>query len=60
MAEGCNEKFDYEFIKWILFDGRTKLAKNRYEKVISQYGEKVVVIKNKKQLDKYVKTITAK
>ena len=60
MAEGCNEKFDYEFIKWILFDGRTKRAKNRYKKVISQYGEKVVVIKNQKQLDKYVKTITAK
>lgn len=60
MAEGCNEKFDYEFIKWILFDGRTKRAKNRYKKVISQYGEKVVVIKNQKQLDKYIKTITAK
>lgn len=24
MADGCNEKFDLEFIKWLLFEGRKK------------------------------------
>ena len=51
MGEGCNEKLDWEFIKWVLFDGRTKRAKNRYNSVISRYSEKVIVVKNQKQLD---------
>lgn len=54
MAKGCNEKFDLEFAKWILFEGRTKRARDRYKKVISQYGEKAVVIKNQKQLDRFL------
>ena len=58
MAQGCNEKFDYEFIKWILWDGRKKSAKDRYKKVISEYGNKTVVIKNQKQLDRYRKQLT--
>ena len=53
MAQGCNEKLDFEFIKWILWDGRKKSAKERYQKVISEYGNKTVVIKNQKQLDQY-------
>ena len=57
MAEGCKEKFDIEFAKWILWEGRTKQKKGRYEDVISQYGEKVVVIKNQKQLDRYIQRI---
>ena len=27
MADGCNEKFDLEFIKWLLFEGRKKKHK---------------------------------
>ncbi len=57
MAEGCNEKMDYEFIKWILREGRSKRAKKRYDDVISRYGRKTVVIKNQKQLDRYKKNL---
>lgn len=57
MAQGCNEKLDFEFIKWILWDGRKKSARERYKKVISQYGNKTVVIKNQKQLDRYRKRL---
>lgn len=52
MTAGCNEKFDFEFMKWILWEGRKKSAKERYKKVISQYGNKTFVIKNQKQLDR--------
>ncbi len=55
IAEGCNEKFDLAFIKWILRDGRKKQAKDRYKNVISQYSEKTVIIRNQKQLDAYTK-----
>ena len=58
MAVGCKEKLDSEFIKWILFSGRTKKRKEKFRQLISQYKDKVVVIKNQKQLDKYVDFIT--
>lgn len=54
MAEGCKEKFDIAFIKWILWDGRRKSAKKRYKRVVSQYGDKAVIIKNQKQLNRYI------
>ncbi len=57
MAEGCNEKFDFEFVKWILWDGRTKQVKQRYDRVFSTYGCKTVVIKNQRQLNNYIQRI---
>lgn len=58
MAEGCNEKFDLEFARWILWEGRTKSSRERYERVISQYGGKTVVIKNQRQLSSFINGIT--
>ena len=55
MAEGCNEKFDLEFAQWILFNGRSKDRRAKYEHIIKSCGEKAVVIKNPKQLDAYMK-----
>lgn len=53
MAEGCNEKFDWAFMKWILWEGRSKQARKRYRDIRAQYGEKTVVIKNQRQLDRF-------
>ena len=55
MAEGCNEKLDWDFVKWILWKGRTKQVKERYRKLREMYPGKVIVIKNQKQLDGYMK-----
>lgn len=54
MAEGCNEKIDREFVKWILWESRTAQAKKRYKKLWKMYPEKVIVIKNQKQLNEYM------
>ena len=54
MGEGCKEKFDLEFARWILYKGRTRSEKKRYKQVISQYGDKVIVIKNQRQLDSFI------
>ena len=54
MAEGCNEKFDWEFAKWILWLGRTKATKDRFRCVAAQYPGKTVILKNQKQLDAYL------
>ena len=57
MAQGCKEKLDREFVKWILRDGRSKAAKDRYGWVISQYAHKVIVVKNQRQLNAVQKKI---
>jgi len=54
MADGCNEKFDLEFARWILWRGRTKRKRERYKRVVSQYGQKAVVIKNQRQLNSFI------
>ena len=53
MTDGCNEKFDFEFMKWILWGGRKKSARARYREVIAKYGNKTVVLKNQKELNRY-------
>ena len=55
MADGCKEKLDWEFVKWVLRDGRTKASKQRYQSVCERYPEKTVVIKNQRQLDAYLR-----
>ena len=51
MAEGCKEKLDWEFVTWVLWKGRTKESRQRYQSVLSQYPEKTIVVKNQRQLD---------
>ena len=51
MSEGCCEKLDWEFIKWVLFDGRTEERINRYNRVIEQYKDKVIIVKNRQEAD---------
>lgn len=57
MTMGCDEKFDYSFMKWILIDGRTKQRKQSYENIKNTYKEKFIEIKNQKQLDEFVDSI---
>ena len=53
MGEGCNEKLDWEFVRWVLYDGRKKQTKERYRRIIEQYKEKTVVLKSQRQLDEW-------
>lgn len=56
VAEGCREKFDLEFVLWILRNGRKKCAKNRYMTVCRNYKDKILVLKNRKQVVNYIKS----
>ena len=51
MGQGCNEKLDPEFVKWVLRDGRSQSSRDRYGWVLSRYPNKTIVVKNQKQLD---------
>ena len=55
MAEGCNEKLDWEFVKWVLRDGRKQKTKDLFQRIQTEYADKVVVIKNQRQLDEWSK-----
>lgn len=57
MAAGCIEKIDWEFVKWVLSNGRTKKIQDRFKEVINTYGNKVIVLKNKKDVSRFLANI---
>lgn len=57
MTKGCSEKFDFEFMCWLLIKGRSKKHRERYRRVLEQYGEKVIVIRNQKELNEFKRRI---
>lgn len=60
ITQGCIEKIDFEFIRWILYDGRTSKLKKGYQEVIEKYSDKMIVIKNQKQLNAFKSTTESK
>ncbi len=50
MTDGCDEKIDAEFVRWVLWDGRTGKHKKRYKALKEKYGGKLTEIKNSRQL----------
>ena len=43
MAAGCVEKLDWEFVRWILWEGRTAAVQESFRHIREQYGGKVVL-----------------
>ena len=60
MADGCKEKLDAEFVKWVLREGRKKSSRQRYQRVMAQYPDKTIVVKNQRQLNAVHKRIHEK
>lgn len=58
MADGCAEKLDAGFLWWILFLGRTPAKMRDYHQLMRQYGSKVTVIRNQRQLDRFMASIS--
>ncbi len=57
MAAGCQEKMDREFLWWILYKGRTGPIRRRYREIRGRYLDKTVVLKNQRQIDRYLQTL---
>ncbi|MCB9498375.1 MAG: topology modulation protein [Bacillales bacterium] len=57
MAKGCIDKPSFAFSMWILFGGRAKKFKNRFKAIETKYPQKVVILRNKKEVDKYVEDL---
>ncbi|MGT2950149.1 topology modulation protein [Streptococcus cuniculi] len=56
-AEGCIEKLDWEFIRWILKDGRSPKTQKRYQTICQTYADKVTILHSQKELDEFVSTV---
>lgn len=54
MAPGCPEKLDAEFVWWVLGKGRGPAQLRHYRAVLRAYRYKSVVIRNQKQLDRFL------
>lgn len=54
IGEGCPEKIDWEFVRWILHDGRSKRHQENYGKVQEMYADKVTVICKPIELKQYL------
>ena len=52
MAANCPERIDWDFLLWILYYGRSKEKQASFQKISEQYADKVVIIRNQKELDK--------
>lgn len=57
MTQGCDEKIDLKFVLWILYYGRNKERKSHYKWVVDNYSDKVIIIKNQRQLNKFYKDL---
>lgn len=60
MAEGCPEKFDWEFLKWIWDFGNR--SKPKIEKILKRYEneKRIVRLKSKRQVEEFLTKIRAK
>lgn len=47
----CPEKFDLSFRWRILFGGRTRKRKAKFKEILKSHPEKIILIKNKKDVD---------
>lgn len=50
MSAGCIEKFDLEFIWWILYKGRTKKKFYEYKNIEKKFKDKIIVMKREKDV----------
>lgn len=57
VSKGCIEKLDLEFIWWVIYSGRTKEKVKHYNNILFKYKEKTIIIKNQKELNKFMKTL---
>ena len=59
MGEGCKEKIDFEFIKWVLWDGRKK--KKKKEELLdflkNELHKNVYVFKRPEELETFLESV---
>lgn len=60
MGRGCTEKLDWEFVRWVLYDGRNRERRAEYRRIEKSYGDKLTVLRNQRQLNQYISSQAAR
>ena len=55
--DGYKNDFNWWFIKFTLFGCRNKERRNYYAEIVKKYKNKTVVLKTKRQVEEFIKTI---
>lgn len=58
MGEGCLEKMDLEFIKWLLWKGRKTQKEKWLAAGLEKYLNKVTVLRSQKEIDQYLEGLS--
>ena len=54
MAPGCPEKLDAEFVRWILWEGRTRKKRAHFRGIARKYAQKTVILRSQKEIDRFL------
>ena len=54
MGEGCEEKFDLEFAKWILFSSKRRKKNLETVEFLKTKGKDTYILKNNRQINKFL------
>ena len=52
MADGCIERLDVEFVLWLVWKGRTRSHRKRFEEIRRDYAEKTVVVRSRDEVER--------
>lgn len=52
MADGCIERLDAEFVLWLVWKGRTRSHRKRFEEIRRDYAEKAVVVRSRDEVER--------
>ena len=55
-ADGCTEKMDFEFLRWLLWDGRTRQRAAAFQAIAEIWPKKTVIFKHPRQVNDYLNT----
>ena len=58
MADGCTERMDFWFFTWLVYKQYSKKRKNKFKSIKEKYPDKAVIIKSRKQLNKYLEHLS--
>ncbi len=54
MAEGCSEKLDAEFVRWVLWEGRSRKTRTGFQQKQKYCGDKCVVLQTQREIDRWL------
>ena len=57
MSDGCPERINWQFFWWLLWTGRTKKRKEKFQQLQTNYADKITILKNQCQLDAFIKDV---